>query len=55
MDGVSVPVGRGVSPVGFGAVTAVVEIPGDVGVGGPAGVVAVDGVFVPIGGGVSVD
>ncbi len=42
MDGVSV-VGGGVSVMVFGAVTAVVETPGDVGVGGPAVVVAVDG------------
>ncbi len=53
MDGVSVPVERGVSPDGVGALTAVVETPGDVGVGGPAVLVAVDGVSVPMGGGVS--
>ncbi len=34
--------------------TAVVETPGDAGVGGPAVVVAVDGVSVRFGGGVSV-
>ncbi len=50
--GVTVPMGGGVSPVGFGAVKAVVETPGDVGVGGPAVVVAVDGVSVRVVGGV---